>query len=61
MLKGDFQIFTFARVEGHFLESVFKSCCKLVQLANVCMVEYNMASSAYNLTLQVIDPGKSIM
>ena len=43
------------------LESVFKSCCKLIQSANVYMVEYKMASLAYNLTLHVIDVGKSFM
>ena len=43
------------------LESVLKSWCKLIQSANVCMVEYNMVSSAYNLTLHVIDVGKWFM
>ena len=40
---------------GAQCKNVFKSSCKLIQSSNECMVEYNMVSSAYNLTLHVFD------
>ena len=65
MFESDLHIFAFVRVKRHVpCSSPMGECIQifLIQSVNVCMVEYSMASSAYNLTLilHLIHVGRSL-